>query len=196
MVLRLVVALVSISPVWASTILVSPPSSNVSVGQVFTLAINMNSVTDLYAYQFDLKFDASVLNAVSETEGDFLSLGGPTFFISGTIDNVGGFISGSSDSLESAVLGVSGSGTLVSVSFKAIGAGNSSVQILNDILLDSNLSGIDTSVANGTVSVSAVATPEPSSGALVLVVAASALVFRRRLKVLSNSAREVRRGNG
>ena len=170
-----------VGPIWGGTIEVAPTVLTVSNGQVFSLDVNVDSVIDLYAYQFDLNFDASVLQAVSETEGSFLSSGGSTFFIPGVIDNTNGYFSGTADSLEAAIPGVSGSGTLVEFTFQAIGSGSTPIDITNVYLLDSNLSGIDAGVTNGDVLVEpTVPTPEPSYGPLLLVLGAVALVFGRR----------------
>jgi hypothetical protein len=65
------------------------------------------SGVDYLAYQFDLAFIPEVVQAISVTEASFLSAGGSTLFIAGIIDNVGGNVSGTADSLESAISGAS-----------------------------------------------------------------------------------------
>ena len=136
--------------VHAGTILVSPATANVGVGQFFEVDVDVNSITDLYAYQFDLSFNPAVLQATSITEGDFL-----------------GTITENADSLETAIAGVSGSGTLVEFEFEAIAPGISQNQISNVFLLDSNLEGINADIADGAVTVNIVTTPEPSCAVLV-----------------------------
>ena len=156
-------------------IAISPSSLSVSSQQTFSLAVTANSISDLYAYQFDLHFDATLVQVISVTEGAFLPGGGATLFFPGTIDNVGGYLTNIADSLETAISGVTGSGTLADVSFQAIGAGTSPVNVQNLFLLDANLSGIGAGITNGGVTV--VATPEP--GGLVLLLGAAILVMLR-----------------
>ncbi len=90
-------------------------------------------------FQFDLSFDPTALQASSESEGSFLANGGGTYFVCGTIDNTGGSVAGTADTLVSAVPGVSGAGTLATVNFSTAADGSSTLSLSNVILLDSNL---------------------------------------------------------
>ncbi len=74
------------SPVFS----VQPLSAPVLQGASFYLDVNVADVTDLYAFQFDLGFDPTILSAVAVAEGPFLSSGGSTFFLPGIIDNAAG----------------------------------------------------------------------------------------------------------
>ncbi|HLK69399.1 MAG TPA: cohesin domain-containing protein [Bryobacteraceae bacterium] len=174
----LTISCLCMSRILGGTIDISPQSSSVSPGAVFTLDVNVDSVSDLYAYQFDLKFDANILQALSETEGDFLASAGSTLFFSGSIDNTGGSVTGTGDTLEGPIPGASGSGVLAQFSFQAVAAGTTSIDILSDILLDSTLSGISTDVEGGTVSVESA--PEPSSGDLFWLGAIGVVCLSRR----------------
>src|SRR5271157_4900574 len=71
----------------------------VSQGSTFTVDVNISGVTDLFDYQLDLTFNPSIVSATGVSEGSFLSSGGPTFFLPGTIDNVGGPITLNADTL-------------------------------------------------------------------------------------------------
>jgi hypothetical protein len=142
-----------------SVISIQPSLSTPSVGSFFDVSVNIASVNDLYAFQFDVSFNPTILSGTSVTEGAFLPAGGATFFIPGSIDNIGGSISFTADSLLTAVSGVSGSGTLADLQFQALTAGTSPVNLSNIILLDSNLSDIPFTTANGSVS----PVPEPST---------------------------------
>jgi Cohesin domain/Dockerin type I domain len=165
----------------AATISVQPSAVATPAGQLVNLDIHVDSVTDLYGWNFDINFDPSILQAISVTEGDFLDSGGSTFFIPGDIDNVGGDISFNADSLESAVPGVTGSGGLAEVQFMAIAPGMSPVDLVNLSLLDSQLNPIDADIANGAVTV-VTATPEPAGWSLMLACLGlvSGLIARRR----------------
>jgi Cohesin domain len=136
-----------------------------SLGDTVTVEVDISDVSDLYAFQFDLIFDPTIMSDSSSTEGPFLPGGGATFFIPGTIDNVNGAVSQTADTLLSAVAGVNGSGALAFFQFSAIGAGYSALAIPIDsvILLDSNLNEIPFDVTNGSLTVQDRAeAPEPA----------------------------------
>ena len=71
-------------------------------------------------WQFDIAFDpATALEAVEVTEGNFLKTdGGNTFFQGGSIDNAAGKIAGLS-AIRLSTQGVTGTGTVLQVTFKA-----------------------------------------------------------------------------
>ncbi len=97
----------------------------------FTLNLNAENITDLAGWQADIAFDPNVLEAVEVTEGDFLkSEVGTTFFQGGTIDNTAGKIT-DLFSARIAESGVSGTGTLLSVTFKAKAGGETQVTLEN-----------------------------------------------------------------
>ena len=169
------------SPVLADTISLQPSLLNTTVGSPFTLSVNITDGTDLYAFQFDLTFDPTILSATSVTNGLFLSTLSDGSFIPGTIDNVGGLISSTADSETGLVSGVTGSGTLAIFQFTAIGSGTSAitVPVSSVILLDSNLNDIAFTTSGGGVNVSAVTSaPEPTPGLLVLSGVMVLLLFR------------------
>ncbi len=115
-----------------------PTSSTISSGDTATVDVDISGVSDLYAYQFDFLFAAATVSASSETEGSFLLGGGPTFFIPGAVDNVGGSVTATANTLISAVAGVDGSGTLVALQFTGLAPGTTSIDLANVTLLDSN----------------------------------------------------------
>jgi adhesin HecA-like repeat protein len=133
---------------------ISPITETVTAGTQFTIDVNTSGISDLYAYQFDVSFNPTVLNAVSCTEGSFLSTGGATFFIPGTVDNSSGVVSATANTLLSAVPGVSGSGTLAQVVFQAISSGVSTISVAGVQLLDSAFNSIDSTATDGSITVS------------------------------------------
>jgi general secretion pathway protein D len=147
---------------------VDPSTPDPTVGQNFTVAVDISNVTDLYAFQFDLGFDPNIVEVDSVTEGPFLTGGGSTFFVPGTIDNVGGSVSDNADTLLTAISGVSGSGTLAVFDLTALAPGSSSLSAFNTIFLDSSLSEIDTTVQAGSVTVPGSVVPEPRYGGLLI----------------------------
>ena len=103
----------------------------IHINDTFILDIRAENVSDLAGWQFDLAFDRAILEVVDVSEGDFLNTsGGSTFFQSGRIDNAAGKIIG----LKTALLsddGVSGSGTILQVQFKAKSEGETSLALQN-----------------------------------------------------------------
>ena len=91
----------------------------IHVNDTFTLDIRAENITDLAGWQFDITFDPAILEAINVTEGDFLKKdGGTTFFQGGSTDNANGTITGLS-AIRLSAPGVSGTGTLLQVRFKA-----------------------------------------------------------------------------
>ena len=106
-------------------------TTNLLAGDAFTLNLNAENITDLAGWQGTIAFDPDALEAVEVTEGDFLKLeGGNTFYQGGTIDNTEGKIK----YLYSARIsenGVTGTGTLLSVTFKVKAGGETQVTLEN-----------------------------------------------------------------
>jgi hypothetical protein len=109
----------------------NPRAIDVLVGDTVTFDIKVSSIANLYGYQFDLNYDPAILEFVSLTDGAFLSaspfcVGYNASF--GLIKNVACTRMGAS--------GVSGSGTLKTISFKAKAAGIGSIWLSNVKLVD------------------------------------------------------------
>jgi len=159
-----------------------PASSTISTGDTATVDVNISGVSDLYAYQFDVLFGAATVSNTSETEGSFLAGGGTTFFIPGTVDNVGGSVTETANTLIGAISGVDGSGTLVVLQFTGLAPGTTSIDLANVILLDSNLNSIDftTDDASLTVQGGGVPASEPSDLLLLGMGVITLVGFARR----------------
>lgn len=114
------------------------PISTVDAGLV-SIDVVVVGVEDLFAFQFELSFDPSMLSAVSVTAGSFLASGGLTFFGPGFIDNSTGTVSSVVGTLFGAVPGVDGSGVLASIAFNTIASPpiESTLTLSNTLLLDS-----------------------------------------------------------
>ena len=102
----------------------------IHTGDTFTIDIGAEGIFDLAGWQFDIVFDPAILEAVSVSEGNFLKTSGTTFFQSGSIDNAAGKITGLGAARLSAQ-GVTGTGTLLQVRFKAKSDGETKVVLQN-----------------------------------------------------------------
>ena len=101
----------------------------IHTGDTFTLDIGAEDVFDMAGWQFDIAFDPATLEAIDVTEGDFLKIGGgSTLFQSGSIDNAAGKITGLSAARIS-TQGVSDTGILLQVRFKAKSAGETELTL-------------------------------------------------------------------
>ena len=170
----------SFSRVSAESVAFVGPASAPNVGDTFNVGVFISGVTDLYAFQFDVSFDPALLSADSVSEGTFLSGGGTTFFVPGSIDNVGGSVTANADTLIGAISGVDGAGELAEFQFTALSAGNADLSFANEILLDSSLNDItaDTTFESGSVTIGG-GVPEPRT-AVLLGVGLLALVLLRQ----------------
>jgi hypothetical protein len=123
-------------------------ADSLTVGDAFEIDVQIADVVDLWSWGFGLSWDPDVLEAVeSPVEGSFLKQNGDTIFMFEPLDNTPGCISAMSANLYS-YGGVSGSGLLVTVTFKVVSLGSTTIDIF-DLSLTENLHGI--TFANGTV---------------------------------------------
>ena len=103
----------------------------IHTGDTFTLDIGVKDVFDMAGWQFDIDFDPAILEAVNVTEGNLLKVdSGTTFFQTGTINNATGNITGFT-AARTSTGGVSGTGTLLQVTFKAKSAGETALTLQN-----------------------------------------------------------------
>jgi len=139
---------------------VYPSSIKASPGENFTIEIKIDpNSAEIYAVQYDLYFNPDILNATSQSQGNFLSQDGAnTFVLVNEINNTIGKI----EYVETRMgveEGVKEAGVLSSISFKVIGTGTSGLNLSNVILSDPNPSPIEATIVSGKVDVSAPATP-------------------------------------
>ena len=101
----------------------------IHIGDTFTLDISAKDVFDLAGWQFDIAFDPAALEAISVSEGGFLKTdGGSTFFQVAALTNAAGKITGLSAARLS-TQGVTGTGTLLQVRFKAKSTGETELAL-------------------------------------------------------------------
>ena len=107
-------------------------TKKVSVGNTFTLHLDIENVTNLARWECGIIFDTNLLEAVEVVQGDFLKTGNTqTYFDSGTINQASGSIKGI-EVIRFSGEGVSGTGRLLSITFSAKAIGETFVTI-NDL---------------------------------------------------------------
>ena len=108
----------------------STQTPRLSVGETLTLHVRAEKVTDLAGWQTNMTFNPDVLKANGVREGGFLKqAAGQTFFQKGRIQNLKGEITGIKTARFKG--GISGTGTLLSVTFTAIAEGRTTVKLRN-----------------------------------------------------------------
>jgi hypothetical protein len=135
LVLCLLVSVVFVLPAKASenTVSVDPQWNYIDVGQNFTVEVRIDNVTDLYAWQIALSFNASVLNVLNVTYAPDSIFNGNMDVVTVTplIDNAAGYVLVGM-CLLGPIPGVSGSGGLFQVAFAVVGHGQSLLHIVRE----------------------------------------------------------------
>ncbi len=139
-----------------------------NVGDTFSLNLNVADAVDLTAWQFDLAYDPTLLQANLVTEGPFLSSAGSTLFVPGFIDNSAGLIGGVSGFFTDITTPPSGSGVLASIEFTLLSAGLSPVTASNVFLNFTDPTSGGFTVTNGSAG-AGTPVPEPSTVLLLLL---------------------------
>jgi general secretion pathway protein D len=163
-------------PAAAAPILsITPASQTVNVGDTVTVNVDITDVLDLFAYQFDVAFDPSILSFQSIVEGSFP--GGSTFFFvtddpltPNTVELIANAVLGP--------IGVNGSGTLAIATFTALMAGAPSISLTNLLFYDSTLNFDNPIAFDRTDSAEVVVRGEPTASvpddpSLMILLAAS-----------------------
>lgn len=149
--LPLVLSLVSIAfaPVTLPLVYVDPAETTANPGDTFTINVNIQDAVDLYSFQASVGFDPNVLAPTIAEEGPFIADGTTspqgTFFVANlyadfvyvTVVTLGRYP------------GVSGAGTLFTVTFNVLDAGTCDLDIYDTILLNSTPTEVVHDVADG-----------------------------------------------
>jgi len=106
---------------------VVPPSSNQAVGSTFQVAVMLGNGRDIFSVPLQMKFNPAVLQLVNVDSGDLLSRDGQLASLVHREDN--GLVAISTSRPPNAT-GVSGQGSLCTLTFKAIAAGDSDLTLV------------------------------------------------------------------
>jgi hypothetical protein len=124
-----------------ASIFLDPAKPSVLENEEFTLVVEINSVTNLFAYQFDIKYNPKKYEVVSAMEGSFLNNNGTdsTFFL-GPLNSTHNNQITFAGTRMGIIGGVDGSGTLVKITFRAKTSGEVKINIVRNSvrLLDPN----------------------------------------------------------
>jgi len=114
------------------------PASLTDPSSPFTVDINVSGVEDLYGWEFKLYYNTTILSNGSVTEGSFLSSGGSTFF--SVVNNTDTYNATHGRFWVTCTLlghtaGVTGSGTLATITLTVDGTGGTTPLDLTDTKL-------------------------------------------------------------
>lgn len=119
-----------------TTASIIPSSISAVVGQNFDVNITITDVSNLYGWEFRLSWNANLLNLTSVTEGPFLKSSNRTFFSSNFNSTSGVMVVDCT--LMGNVPGVSGTGTLSTITFHVENAGQGQLSLYGVTLVDPN----------------------------------------------------------
>ena len=175
-ILLAVMALCLVSTASAQPVVsVTPQVVNAELGDVFTIDIIVDPMGDgIYAAQYNLYFDNSILNATAQTQGTFLSHdGASTTNMPNRFNNTIGLIE-YGETRRNVEYGVTTSGILAAIKFNATKHGVCSLTLRDVVMSDQNGDGIpDVSSNDGRCIITSIetgtptATEPPSSGMVI-----------------------------
>jgi len=143
---------IGISSASPTRLYIYPSSINKAVGNTFTVDVKVEDVANLFAWDFSMKFNQSILECLSVVEGPFLKQYG-TRCVGAIVDKtyidnrLGTILSGCS--LSKPDVKVDGSGTLATITFRVKGVGKSTLDLYDTMLIDSDVKDIVHEVIDG-----------------------------------------------
>ncbi len=137
-------------------VLLTVSDSMPDAGDTITVTASITGVEGLFAYGFDVEYDSSVLTYQSVTAGSFLSTGGDTSFNAQLQNGEEGVLVIGEAIIQDDRTGVSGDGTLVTITFLVAESGSTDLSFANNFI-SSTAGDIETNWTESNVSVAATA---------------------------------------
>jgi general secretion pathway protein D len=128
-------------PAAPARVVFNPGAVEAAAGGTVTVSLAVENVTDLFSAPLRFKFDPNVLRLDEVTRGGFLSGDGRDVLFTRNIQNTTGDVT-INLRRNTGVSGLSGSGTLVTLTFQVIGKGVTTVTAPGLSFLDSRGQGI------------------------------------------------------
>jgi|Deesub1362B_J571_1020462.scaffolds.fasta_scaffold01005_8 hypothetical protein len=138
------------------TLYINPPSITVNATETFHINATISNIIDLAGWEFKLYYHNNILNGITVAEGPFLKQCGSTAFFVVDFNNHYNATHGRiwlTCTLLGNVSGASGSGTLATISFLAEGGGNTTINLAETVLGDSQANSISHTTNDGEVRV-------------------------------------------
>ena len=111
-----------------TTVGTAPLPSTAPIGTPFNISVTIGNVLNLCAWEFNMTFDTTVLDAVAVYEGPFLlDTGYSTWWLDPTINNETGTVTGGCSLFPYPEYGADGSGVLAYITFVAEAEGKSNL---------------------------------------------------------------------
>ena len=117
-----------VNPSAPISLTVVPTTANQAVGSTFQAAVMLQNGTDVYSVPLQVQYDPKVLQLVNVDAGDFLARGGQA--VSLVHRDEGNGLATISSSRPPNAPGVTGQGSVCTLTFKAIGPGDSNIALV------------------------------------------------------------------
>lgn len=159
----LLIAFSSLVFSYGSIIQVSSQYQTVNKDSRFNVTIQVSNIIDLYGYQFTLRFDPNILEAIGISSTEFLVIDNASrIVVVNRINNTAGNLEYAETRI-AVPRGVNGSGALAIIDFNSIANGISVLGLENVLLANSSANEIKVGVVNGSVNVGWVTTTTSST---------------------------------
>ena len=130
----------------------SGPKAAKSVGETFAVQVKIDNGSDIFAVPFDIRYDPAILEVVGLYESTYLKKGGGQTTFLTSINRDKGNITVGLTRL-GRIGGVSGSGTLMSVTFRALKRGSAFLSFANGKPMDSKMNVLPVKFVRGRIRV-------------------------------------------
>ena len=157
--IALALANIATAPPTPPEIRIAPKVSSHPQAATFTINVTISGVTlentegyGVTAWEVDISFNSTVLNAISVQQGPWLKTAGTVYWITPKIDNDAGTVIAAASLFPPKTSGALGSGTLANITFTVMNKGTSDFHFYKTVLRAYNGTGyliIDHTVVDG-----------------------------------------------